>query len=479
MVVNDYNEDGVNYGRFYCFTCCESGDLFSFIMKKENLSFKESLQKASDYLSFYPLINSSLYQDNDQLSLRKFRTPAKIAIPIKKNVQNSKVESLSIKLEASAKVAEVEDSAAIEENKKQQRVLLKEASRHYTSQLLSSGDSIRARNYLKNRKISPETAMHFEIGYAPPATVWDRFLILESLNTSSTYSIINESQMLQSRSKSFVDTAYSPSSLTALFLKEANWNTSILGDLVQIGLVVNATFQSEEQSLQYRIYDRFRDRLMIPIRNEDGEVVAFGGRLLPADPTTQYQKKSSNKAAKYINSPTSLVFRKKYTLFGLDSAREYIRQCDMAILVEGYMDVISLFEIGIRNVVASLGTAISIEQLVMAANGSSSKTVILLLDNDEAGHNAAQRALKIIQKSSEKTRRQLSDWNGPKDLNDTFQRVNLKLANLSVAYDYIVKNLPLNQHMELTSIKDAADLVIAYDAETARNIINYVLSAAI
>ncbi len=129
-------------------------------------------------------------------------------------------------------------------------------------------------------------------------------------------------------------------------------------------------------------YDRFRDRLMFPIRNIKGECIAFGGRLLS-------DKKDQ---AKYLNSPETKTYKKKYELYGLYEIREINKRPESIFLVEGYMDVIGLFEHGIKNVVASSGTAFTQEQLRKIL--SYTNTIYIVFDGDEAGYKASWRAVE-------------------------------------------------------------------------------------
>ena len=129
-------------------------------------------------------------------------------------------------------------------------------------------------------------------------------------------------------------------------------------------------------------YDRFRDRLMFPIRNIKGECIAFGGRLLS-------DKKDQ---AKYLNSPETKTYKKKYELYGLYEIREINKRPESIFLVEGYMDVIGLFQHGIKNAVASSGTAFTQEQLRKIL--SYTNTIFIVFDGDEAGYKASWRAVE-------------------------------------------------------------------------------------
>lgn len=141
------------------------------------------------------------------------------------------------------------------------------------------------------------------------------------------------------------------------------------------------------------VYDRFRHRVMIPIADERGRVVGFGGRVigdaLPNQP-------------KYLNSPETLVFNKRRLLFGLDRSRRAIKEAGYAILVEGYMDAISLFGAGVENVAASLGTAFTVEQCRLLLRYA--PEIYFCYDSDEAGQKATVRALSVIRETGAKAR---------------------------------------------------------------------------
>ncbi|MBD2091456.1 DNA primase [Microcoleus sp. FACHB-1515] len=142
----------------------------------------------------------------------------------------------------------------------------------------------------------------------------------------------------------------------------------------QAGLIV-------PRSNQGGYYDRFRDRLMIPICDLTGRVIGFGGRSL------------GDEQPKYLNSPETPLFDKGKTLFALDKAKAAIAKQDCAIVVEGYFDAIALHTAGIANVVASLGTALSIAQVRLLLRYCDSKQVVLNFDADAAGNKAAERAI--------------------------------------------------------------------------------------
>ena len=133
-------------------------------------------------------------------------------------------------------------------------------------------------------------------------------------------------------------------------------------------------------------YDRFRGRLMFPIAGLDGEVIAFGGRVLPGAP---------EKLAKYINSPESLLYKKSRVLYGLDLAREHVRRTRSAVLVEGYFDVIGLHQVGVKNAVAVCGTALTPEHVELLKR-CDCREITVLFDGDPAGLAAPAKAAQAI-----------------------------------------------------------------------------------
>lgn len=206
--------------------------------------------------------------------------------------------------------------------------LLEEASEYYQQQLRKHPSKEIAVNYLKNRGLSGQFAARFGIGYAPPG--WDNLL-----------------------KKLARDEA------TKLRLEQA-------------GMLIN-----KEDSDRY--YDRFRERIMFPIRDMRGRVIAFGGRVL------------GDEKPKYLNSPETDTFHKSRELYGLYEARKYNQNLERLIIVEGYMDVVGLAQYGIGYAVATLGTATTAQHLERLLKMV--PEVIFCFDGDEAGRKAAKRAL--------------------------------------------------------------------------------------
>lgn len=156
--------------------------------------------------------------------------------------------------------------------------------------------------------------------------------------------------------------------------------------LVQKGIKQNDIFLSGMTIKRDRgdgYYDRFRNRIMFPLRDVHGTIVGFGGRALAED----------DKAAKYINSPQSLIYDKSSYLYGLDQARQEIREKKAAVVVEGYMDVIASFQAGVRNVVASSGTALTDRQVKLLKRFTD--TIALAFDADLAGEDASRRGIDV------------------------------------------------------------------------------------
>jgi DNA primase len=230
-----------------------------------------------------------------------------------------------------------------EERAKHERLLglLKTASEFYHRLLMSDrAEALPVREYaLVSRGFTPETLERFQIGYAPKG--WDNML------------------------KALTDLGYTPDEV----------------------LEAGVASKNEDSG---RIYDRFRHRLMIPIRDERGRVVGFGARALDADDKP-----------KYLNSPQSVLFDKSRTLFGLDMAKSVIREGGTAVIVEGYMDAIQAHQAGYRNVVAQMGTAMTEAQLALLAPRYA-KQIILALDADEAGQNAMRRSLEVARQALSK-----------------------------------------------------------------------------
>lgn len=167
-----------------------------------------------------------------------------------------------------------------------------------------------------------------------------------------------------------------------------DWN--VLTDLLkQIGYSEDDIVDSGMaiRNEQGRVYDRFRNRLVIPIRDDRGRVVGFGARALSPDDNP-----------KYLNTPETPLFSKSRLLFGLDTAKAAIREAETVVIVEGYLDAITAQQAGYGNVVAQMGTALTDQQLRLVAP-KYAKRVLLALDSDAAGQNATMRSLEVARRA--------------------------------------------------------------------------------
>ena len=207
--------------------------------------------------------------------------------------------------------------------------LLTAASTYYRNALKNHPQRNAAVNYLKQRGVSGVIARDFALGFAPPG--WD------------------------------------------------NLSKYLGGDSLQEKALIDAGLLAENAETKRR-YDRFRDRIIFPIHDSRGRIIGFGGRVLGDD------------KPKYLNSPETAVFHKGQELYGLYEARKYNRQLTEIIVVEGYMDVIALAQQGLRNAVATLGTATSEEHIKRLFRVVPS--ILFCFDGDNAGRKAAWRALE-------------------------------------------------------------------------------------
>jgi len=275
---------------FHCFGCGQSGDVFAFVMKMENLSFPEAVRSVAQKCGI-------------ALPKREFNSPEEAA----------------------------------QAGQRRQLMDMHEAATIFFQQQLQSPEAARAREYLSNRGVTAETITQFRIGYAP-----------ESFNALRD----------QMRGK-FDDAAMRASGL------------------------FSAKEQADGGSGQ--LYDRFRKRITFPIANEQGRIIAFTARALDSD---------DKSGPKYLNSPETPLYSKGHVLFNLDKAKTSIREIDIALLVEGQMDCISAYMAGVRNVLATSGTALTEMQVRLL--GRFTKNVVVNFDPDTAGANAAEKSIDLF-----------------------------------------------------------------------------------
>lgn len=210
------------------------------------------------------------------------------------------------------------------------------AQTYFAKTLAESEHAKHVRDYLQKRDVKPRTQNIFGLGYA-----------------------------IQARNS---------------LVKTLERNKFNLEDAKILGLI------DKDKNGNY--YDKYRGRLIFPIHTANGRIVGFGGRVL--DPNA--------KTAKYINSPESPIYSKRKILYGLYFAKEEIQRLDKAIIVEGYMDVISLYQNGIKNVVAASGTSLTSEQATLLSRYT--RNVVAIFDADSAGERAALRSIEVLLKAN-------------------------------------------------------------------------------
>jgi DNA primase len=270
---------------WHCFGCGEGGDIFSFVMRREGLSFPEALK----------------------------RLAAKAGIEI--DERTSRDDARKARL----------------------REVLEQAIAFYHAVLTQSKTGAPALEYLHKRGFTDATIERFQLGWAPDG--WDQMI-----------------KMLKSRRN--VDVA----------------------DLAEVGLTgVRPNGRGA--------YDKFRSRVIFPIRDASGAAVGIGGRILPPATTDGAAPAHTNsEAPKYLNSPATVLFDKSRTLYLIERARGEIRKGEEAVLVEGYTDALMAHQAGFENVVASLGTALTPAQVAVIARYA--REIVLAYDVDPAGQHA-------------------------------------------------------------------------------------------
>ena len=243
--------------------------------------------------------------------------------------------------------------------------------------------------YFRQRGINEETIKEFQLGFAPDA--WDKL------------------------STAFVQREISPELLEECDLSRRRPDGSL--------------------------YDRFHNRVMIPIRDERGRIVGFGGRVVEAAQENQ---------AKYLNSKETMLFNKRKLLFGLDKAHRQIEKSGFALVVEGYMDVISVYAAGIRNVVASLGTAFTQEQCRKLLRYA--PQIYFCYDSDAAGQQAIFRAIQVAREQENAIIKvvKIPDGKDPDEFirkhgaNDFMKVIEGAVPMVEFQLQYIVKDMDLN-----------------------------------
>ena len=321
-------------GLYHCFSCEAGGDIIKFVQEIESLTFPEAVVKVLEVANMGSI---------QELGLETDRT------------ETGRVFTKN-EMEYYRQKEQIEKS-------------LNAAAAFYSTRLMSDPKAGNARSHLLDRSLSPATVFKFQLGYAPAA-------VPSSSEGRSTKGFTSLTQ-----------------NLTA--------SGYTIDELVSAGLTMKGDQKYKNKNGDNNVYDRFRERLMIPIFSPNGQVLGFGGRFLPpisntVDGQKVEQKVDGRKIPKYLNSPETATFKKSTLLFGMNQAKRAIQTEGVCVIVEGYFDVIALHDVGIEYVVGAMGTAISPQQLDLAARSSKTGKVVLLLDADEAGQAATQRVIEQV-----------------------------------------------------------------------------------
>lgn len=322
---------------YHCFGCGAGGNVYTFVMQMENMSFVEAVKHLAER--------------------------AHIALPVAEFSPQEKQRYL-----------------------RRERMLqaAREAARYYYYQLTRTPGGQGALQYLEGRKVTEEFRRKFGLGYAPVQ-----------------------------------------SSGLAAYLTGKGYTTE---ELLSAGLL---------SGKEGRVYDRFFNRLMFPIFDTAGRTIAFGGRVM------------GQGEPKYLNSPESEIFNKRRNLYGMSLAKKSRR--GYILIVEGYMDVLSLHQAGFDNAVASLGTALTKEQSMLIKRYSDE--VVLCYDSDGAGTNAARRAIPILEEARLKVR--VIRVPGSKDPDEFIK------ANGAEAFEKVIENAmdPVDFEMMVLMNQNGQDTV--------------------
>jgi DNA primase len=322
---------------YHCFGCGVSGDVFSFVQKIENITFPEAVRLVAQ----------------------------KLGIPLPKATYSSPGEARDAKLRA--QLLDAQERAAV-----------------FFQECLKRPEGARAREYLAGRGLDQETIARFRIGYAPDSG----FLLRDRLAGEFSEEVLRESGLFSWKQEDGLRASGSG-------LPENGESRGTAGEQqVPRGLaparndkaeVNNGSPEAGRPKPASAMYSKFRNRVMFPIANDAGKIIAFTGRTLATD---------EKAGPKYLNSPETGIYSKGRVLFNLDHAKEAIRKLDYAILVEGQMDCISVYAAGFHNVIASSGTAFTEIQAKLL--GRFSKNAVVNFDPDTAGAKATERTLGLL-----------------------------------------------------------------------------------
>ena len=309
---------------YHCFGCGASGDVLGFVQKIENITFPEAVRLVAQ----------------------------KAGVPLPKQTYASEGEAREARLRGVL-------------------VELNERACAFFQEQLRRPEGAQAREYLNGRGLSEDAIKTFRIGYAPDSG----FILRDRLKGTADEETLKASGLFSWKHEEEPRSAgVSPA------VGEGILPSSAAGETPAATAAGTAALQARST-----IYSKFRNRVMFPITNESGKVIAFTGRTL----------ETGDKAGpKYLNSPETAIYSKSRVLYNLDRAREAIRALGYVILVEGQMDCISVFLAGFRNVIASSGTAFTQAQVQLL--GRYTKKIVVNFDPDTAGIAAAERSLAML-----------------------------------------------------------------------------------
>jgi DNA primase len=319
---------------FHCFGCGQSGDVFSFVQKIENVTFPEAVRAVAQ----------------------------KMGVALPRQTFSSEAEAKDARLRTV--LLEIHERACA-----------------FFQECLRRPEGAWAREYLAGRGLNEEMIKQFRIGFAPDSG----FVLRDRLKGEFGEEVLHESGLF-----SWKD-GHQPSAISphptppnSVIPSESGLRASEQSSEVE-GLGVPDHRRLKPEAGLSAMYSKFRNRIMFPITNESGRVIAFTGRTLSTD---------EKAGPKYLNSPETAIYSKSRVLFNLHLAKEAIRALNYAILVEGQMDCISVFAAGFHNVIASSGTAFTAAQAGLL--GRFSKQIVVNFDPDAAGAKATERTLGLL-----------------------------------------------------------------------------------
>ncbi|HSZ61000.1 MAG TPA: CHC2 zinc finger domain-containing protein [Terriglobales bacterium] len=318
---------------FHCFGCGQSGDVFTFVQKVENITFPEAVRLIAQ----------------------------KLGVPMPKVSFSSPAEARDAQLRMALLDVHVRATEFFQE-------------------CLRRPEGANARQYLKGRGLDDETIARFRIGYGPDSG----FVLKDALRREFDEELLRESGLFSWKEDSRQSSGLSTTREQLQIPRSARDDNSNSNESSDPSGELPAARSERSQSAA--IYSKFRNRVMFPICNDQGKVIAFTGRTLSTD---------EKAGPKYLNSPETPIYSKSRVLFNLDNAKEAIRKLDYSILVEGQMDCISVYAAGFHNVIASSGTAFT--ELHAKLLGRFSKKIVVNFDPDAAGIRATSRVESLLE----------------------------------------------------------------------------------